>query len=397
MPVPAPVTWMDTYTTAGTVWFIKRLSANDTQLTGGHQAGFYVPKDILFVAFPELQRQDRKNPRLKLVLYVASHGVRRCANAIWYNNRLHGGTRNETRITGFRGRSSPFLDPENTGALALIAFHTENGMPCCDAWVCRNKDEEECIEDRLGPVEPGRHISFSIGKHNLLDIQKPRKSEAIPEEWLTAFPAPRDVVRRVIELDISGNRNADKRLIYRRKQEYQLFQDVEAAIELPLIREGFDSMDGFISQAQRILQRRKARAGRSLELHTFHILEEEGLSQDVSFSYQPVTGNGQQPDFIFPSIKAYQDAGFPEHRLRMLAVKTSCRDRWRQILQEADRIKHKHLLTLQEGISQQQFRQMQEARVQLVVPEPLHRKFPHSIRSELMTVENFIGDLKILS
>ncbi len=46
----------------------------------------------------------------------------------------------------------------------------------------------------------------------------------------------------------------------------------------------------------------------------------------------------------------------------MLAVKTTCKDRWRQILNEAQRIKPKHLLTLQEGVSHRQFDEMQESK-----------------------------------
>ena len=34
----------------------------------------------------------------------------------------------------------------------------------------------------------------------------------------------------------------------------------------------------------------------------------------------------------------------------MLAVKTACRNRWHQILNEAGQITTKHLLTLQEGV-----------------------------------------------
>ena len=81
----------------------------------------------------------------------------------------------------------------------------------------------------------------------------------------------------------------------------------------------------------------------------------------------------------------------------MLAVKTTCKDRWRQILAEADRIGTKHLLTLQEGISERQFQEMVDAGVQLVVPEPLKEKFPSSVREHLQTVESFIADVRLLN
>jgi hypothetical protein len=81
----------------------------------------------------------------------------------------------------------------------------------------------------------------------------------------------------------------------------------------------------------------------------------------------------------------------------MLAVKTTCRDRWRQVLNEADRIATKHLLTLQEGVSEGQFREMTDARIQLVVPEPLISAFPKSIQPHLQSLESFIGDVRLIA
>ena len=77
----------------------------------------------------------------------------------------------------------------------------------------------------------------------------------------------------------------------------------------------------------------------------------------------------------------------------MLAVKTTCKDRWRQILNEANRIPRMHLFTLQEGVSQAQYREMQEEGVRLVVPSSLHKKYPEAVRAELMTLGEFIAEL----
>lgn len=81
----------------------------------------------------------------------------------------------------------------------------------------------------------------------------------------------------------------------------------------------------------------------------------------------------------------------------MLAVKTSCRDRWRQILNEAERIETKHLLTLQEGVSVGQFREMRESGVRLVVPAGHQGDYPKEIQPELTTLESFIADARLLA
>ena len=75
------------------------------------------------------------------------------------------------------------------------------------------------------------------------------------------------------------------------------------------------------------MQRRKARSGRSLELHLRKIFLEEKLKEGLNFSYQPETENGKRPDFVFPYENAYKNKHFLSKQLRMLAVKTTCKDR----------------------------------------------------------------------
>src|SRR6185437_16668747 len=135
----------------------------------------------------------------------------------------------------------------------------------------------------------------------------------------------------------------------------------EEAFYMPRITRGFNSIEGFVGLAQTILQSRKSRSGNSLEYHVRDLMIEEGLKSGADFTHRPLIEVNKRPDFLFPSQAAYEDKNFPDANLRMLAAKTTCKDRWRQICNEADRIKTKHLLTLQEGVSEAQFREMQEA------------------------------------
>lgn len=76
----------------------KTLSANDTGLTGGHQAGILIPKEPdLLGFFPPLDPAER-NPRAHL-RFVDDEGKAWELAFIYYNNRLTGGTRNEYRLT----------------------------------------------------------------------------------------------------------------------------------------------------------------------------------------------------------------------------------------------------------------------------------------------------------
>lgn len=401
--------WIDEFGRPGTIWYAKRLSANDTLANKAHQAGPYVPKDFLFRIFPAINRPDLENPDCTFDLYLDSHADHKNVRAVWYNKKLHGtGTRNEARITRFGGGQSALLDPDSTGALAVFAFMLDSSGAAteCHVWLCRDEIEEDLFEERLGPVEPKSYVIWEPGFVPQPDLFTPAPSppgscrllpDQIPPEWLTRFPSGEDIIRKTISLRPPTGMNPDVRLLSRRKCEYEVFLSVEEAVYLPRIMAGFNSVDGFLGLAQTILQSRKTRSGNSLELHAREIMTEEGLRAGIDFSHKAVIDQNRRPDFLFPSKAAYDDASFPDTHLRMLAAKTTCKDRWRQILNEAGRIRTKHLLTLQEGVSEGQFREMQESGVRLVVPVGLHEAYPDAVRPHLVSLESFLGDVRLLT
>ena len=63
----------------------------------------------------------------------------------------------------------------------------------------------------------------------------------------------------------------------------------------------------------------------------------------------------------------YHDADYPVAKLTMLGAKSSCKDRWRQVLSEAARLSHKHLIMLEPGITRTQTDEMQQSNLQLIV------------------------------
>lgn len=380
--------------------YIKRLSANDTGATGGHQVGLYIPSATVEKLFPSINHTRELNPSINLKAHVSSH---ECPDtevrAIYYNNRFSGGTRNEKRITGWGGKINPLQNPENTGALSILAFkHNEQDNDCSDVdiWVCSSPDEEDVIESGIGEVLPGSLI-FGPATEILggLSIQYASVNHKylIPDTWKKRFPSGSDIIDYAAGHYAKNSNDPDEQLIDRRRVEYDIFLLVEELHVLDIIRKGFGSVDEFIALANSVSNRRKSRAGKSLELHLEHLFIEHGLNH---FATQAVTEGNKKPDFLFPSAEAYHDAKFPKENLRMLAVKTTCKDRWRQILNEANKISQVHLFTLQEGVSQAQYREMQESGVKLVVPSSLHRKYPEAIRRDLMTLGEFIAELTAL-
>ena len=214
--------------------------------------------------------------------------------------------------------------------------------------------------------------------------------DQMPEQWLGRFPSPQDVFDMALALQPYRGLPADDRVMLRRDCEYAVFRSIEHAVESRTIGQGFNSIDEFLARAQTILQRRKSRSGRSLELQLQAIFNEE----NIACVFQPTTESGNRPDFIFPSPAAYDTPDYPAGRLRMLAAKTTVKERWRQILNEADRIPTKHLFTLQEGVSERQFAQLRETNIRLVVPRLLHTRYPQSVRGELMTLQDFVTETR---
>lgn len=382
------------------LWYAKYLSANDTYAKKNvHQGGPHLGKALFAEAFPVLSARTDKdeNPDLTLATTIDSHGETLDLRLVWYNSKRLTGQKNgrdEARLTRWGRTDSPLVEPDATGSLVVFAFRVRPGADA-DAlrvWRCRTPSEEDYLLDRIPEVEPGagRIVSpngawtsaASSGKCALRD-------EEIPEEWRAAFPTGEALVEWAAQRSVQRG-SADRRLVGRRGCEEQVFYSVERYHAMPRINRGFTSVEAFVEFAGSLTNRRKSRSGRSLELQARMIFREES----ISFAWQTRTEQKKSPDFIFPSHAAYHDAGFASESLRMLATKTTCKDRWRQILNEADRIPTKHLLTLQEGVSQAQFQEMQRAGVQLVVPEPVIASYPDEVRPFLLTLEKFLTELR---
>lgn len=392
--------WIDNKSSVEWWIYAKRLSANDTGLTGGHQVGIYLPKAAVGATLPSISTKTLQNPECSLKAQITSHGLpEQTLRGIYYNNRLFGGSRNEHRLTRWNTdvKDSPIQDPESTGALAFFAFYVPNaGMDAefLDVWICKGLEEEELVENQIGEVIPGNWL---LGRGDRLFAGFAYRPDAepssvrVPSSWVDVFPTGQEIVAYLPEVFRFSKTTPDDLIIERRDSEYKLFRQIEELHILHQVRKGFDSVDEFMQVANSVSNRRKSRSGKSLEIHLEHLFRQFGLE---AFSTQCKTEGNKRPDFIFPSCIAYHDHAFPEEKLRMLAVKTTCKDRWRQILNEANRVENIHLFTLQEGVSPQQFAEMTDEKVTLVVPEPLHKKYPPEVRDKLLSLNRFIEETR---
>ena len=374
-------------------WIVKRLSGNDTGLTGGHQAGLYLPSVFFKRVIPEIYTTKRYNAYALIDegYFPAQNDSVINLRAIYYNSKYFPEKKlkkkyDEFRLTRWGGSVSPVQKKENTGSICLFAIGREQGKLLSVAWVASSLAEEDLIENWLGcEVEPGR---FQLSGFSV----PPAIHLTLPVEWFNKFPTGRDIfsyIAQQIPRD-SWTQSVDKLLLKRRNLEFEVFEIIEQLDVMPNISKGFTSVQEFVKYSHSVTNRRKTRTGNSLEFN----LESIFLDENISFETQVITENRKKPDFIFPSGKAYHAVEFPSDELHMMAAKTCCKDRWRQILNEANRITTKHLFTLQQGVSSNQLQEMKDNNVELVVPEPHLGSFPKEWRKSLFVLDGFVTFIK---
>jgi hypothetical protein len=155
-------------------------------------------------------------------------------------------------------------------------------------------------------------------------------------------------------------------------------------------KDGHADVESFIKFSLSVHQRRKSRAGYSLENHLQFLFDEFGLR----YQRGARTEGKRKPDFLFPGSVAYHDTTYPRDRLTLLGSKSSCKDRWRQVLSEGALVPEKHLVTLEPGISVNQTNEMRQERLQLVLPAGLHATYQPEQQNWLMSVAGFIDLVK---
>jgi len=258
-----------------------------------------------------------------------------------------------------------------------------------------------------------RFESLEISKHNAaeldftaryildelgIEVEEPEtdRLDTLIEKFGLAFPSTRVLseLARASLPQVSAADEPDAALMAWIEREEQLFRRLERHVVADRIKHGFHTdegtdVDGFMAFSKSVQNRRKKRAGLALE----H-LEAIFSAHKVRFGRNVETENRNKPDFLFPGQEEYRNPAFPVERLNMLGSKSTLKDRWRQVLSEAERIMPKHLLTLEPGISENQTDEMRAKQLQLVLPQSLHSTYRESQRGWLMTLGNFVDLVK---
>jgi len=364
----------------------RYITANDTGQTGGHQSGFYVPKCAAPLLFDELGRKGENKEKTVSILWQDDFYT--TSRMKYYGQR----TRNEYRITRF-GRDFPFLNDEYIRSLLILSKMTDSDYV---AYVLSSDDDIDGFYAyfNLSPNETNQLITAGgtdpDKKLEMFFQEHVRELDDFPTTLQMSSLAQLNFNKAHSISKSDFIKSPDSLLLSWLDAEYRLFRLIEEKIYSGKLKNAFESVDEFVRIANEVLNRRKSRAGKSLEHH----LSELFSKNDLVFEEQALTEGKKRPDFLFPNSSCYHNFEFPAKDLVVLGAKTTCKDRWRQVLSEADRVEEKYLFTLQQGISLSQLKEMSDAKLTLIVPKPYIQSFPKAYQNQLKDLSEFIGIVK---
>jgi hypothetical protein len=411
----------------GRRYFFKYLSANDVGTTRSHQSGFLMPVSTWSMFLPEAGIRGRNAEADAHIQWCDGYATD--SRYEWYGE----GTRREYRLTRF-GRRFEFRDDAHVGSVLVMVeigeheywasvLDADNDI---DAFLaCVGSDptqagkvlgvvtESNTLPQFTSDLVWSRETLFDFGTDalcppmhtgtpatqagagSLHGVLEPDLIAGYVNALPSGFPSADAVAIQAREIQsrcraMNPIEEPDRALLDWQATEYRLFQAYERHNYERRISQPFITVDELVAFANTLLNRRKSRAGSSLENHLEYVFGQ----YHMPFTRGGITEDGNKPDFIFPGISQYHAQDYPMSRLVFLGAKTTCKDRWRQILDEADRIETKHLFTLQQGISANQLYQMQQKKVILVVPGSYKTSFPEQYRGALLSLRQFIDRTK---
>ena len=361
------------------------ITPNDVGATGGHQSGFTFAKPCykMFFDVPGVKGEKKDN---FIDIDWQKGLIKTQSRAIYYGVK----SRNEYRITRF-GKGFEFLREDYIGSLQIMTKN-QAGEYC--AYVLSDQDNIEDFMDAFSlDVTKGNQV---IDKSATLSPDQKLENDfkAFIESHMD-FPDTVEMASYVRKCVVAAkgyseqkiSEKADDIILEWTDAEYMLFRGLEEKIYRPIFTNPFDNCQSLVEFSNSILNRRKSRAGKSLEHHLAEIF----TASHLKFEEQVITENNKKPDFIFPDGASYHNILFPAEKLTMLGAKTTCKDRWRQVLNEANKIPNKHLFTLQRGVSRNQLQEMCDEHLTLVVPKDNKNLFLPEFHDNIMCLSDFIG------
>ena len=232
-----------------------------------------------------------------------------------------------------------------------------------------------------------RQILEAIGIE--LEVSADIDIDKLLAKFGSAFPTTKEFskyARDTVRDKISALEDPDGALEAWMAYEEDLFRAMEKTIVKEQLIKGFAEVDEFIKYSLSVQNRRKSRVGHALENHLSAVFD----ANSIRYARGARTENNSRPDFIFPGSVEYHDPDVGSPPLRMLGAKTTCKDRWRQVLTEAQKIPNKHLFTLETALTANQLQEMNASSLTIVSTPDVLLTYPAASSGWTMTLSQFI-------
>ncbi|MCY3659420.1 MAG: type II restriction endonuclease [Caldilineaceae bacterium] len=388
---------------------VKKLSNNDrdwARFPNKHQAGVYIPseqRDSGF--FPDLKAMQRRDPTAAEIRerFFATiwpqFGAEKCSRLVHYTSKGQ-----ETHLTRLPKEAFAELLPASFLVMGRKQRDDTYSYECLSIDSASEEADllhatldlkpdfliEEYDPVRLKDQERERVLAFTdevISAWLAGEIKGFADSMAMPKtielarmaracflkshglERLNPFElaVPGDVlceISRSIELDIFWE-------FQRRQRSVELIRvllgDYPKEIgSSDVIRALIDQYQSVYALMRSATQQSRTRAGYSYEYQIEAMLAGGG----IPFEKQVSLSSGRRSDFVLPSQVGLERPADPKQPGLILSVKTTLRDRWKQVLSEQG--EHElYLATVDENIPATDIEEMASSNIHLVVPENL--------------------------
>ena len=235
-----------------------------------------------------------------------------------------------------------FLARKNDGALLLVIAQQGSTVLRQLEWIFNSRPEEEGALFVANDMrtQPPRNEMASEALLEMLGIEIDSSDDNLLDEVARSFPGGawpstpylQHWLGNLCGMLILWARQT-KHFCYGSACEHKLFRTLEKHRISTQIAGGFMDanglvdVDAFLKLSLSVHNRRKSRAGLSLEQHIEALFDVHG----IRYVKKAKTEGKKEPDFLFPSKASYDDGEFPDALLTMLGSKTTLKDRWRQV------------------------------------------------------------------
>lgn len=290
------------------------------------------------------------------------------------------------------GRLVILIGPEDGPLSSLLSFVRNRDEGVEDKVALRSSLFKMAVVDAasvpaIGQVLENLDLVGSVGAAGMVGALRSAVRDAFREElerpaWPRAERISRLAIQWTEDAGIHPARNPDDFLLSAHRTEQAVFQILERILTGSEHREMLaddPDLDRLLGFAMSVLNRRKSRAGKSVENILGELLSRAGIPAAAQFKHR-----GDVVDFA---------VDLPRGRRAIVEAKRTLKDRWKQIGGGEDVF----LVTLDSDLTGQAVKDIRGRGIRLAVPAPLQVDLGLALDQAPMTIAELLAELRSMA